>query len=53
MQVLFLKMFPLPIDTFSTVINRDINGKEYLCGEIMVIVSFDGYDSLSHCFAID
>ena len=31
MQVLFLKIFPLGIDTFSTVINRDINGKKYLC----------------------
>ncbi|EGF54704.1 RNA methyltransferase, TrmH family [Bacteroides fluxus YIT 12057] len=31
MQGLFLKIFPVGIDTFSTVINRDINGKKYLC----------------------
>ena len=31
MQVLFLKIFPCTIDTFSTVINRDVNGKKYLC----------------------
>lgn len=24
-------MFPRSIDMFSTVINRDINGKKYLC----------------------
>ncbi|EDO55806.1 hypothetical protein BACUNI_00472 [Bacteroides uniformis ATCC 8492] len=34
MQGLFLKLFPYCIDTFSTVINRDINGKKYLCREI-------------------
>lgn len=32
MQVLFLKIFPYTIDTFSTVINRDVNGKSIFAG---------------------
>lgn len=31
LQGLFLKIFPFAIDTFSTVIHRDVNGKNYLC----------------------
>lgn len=30
-----MKIFPLAIDRFSTVINRDMNGKAYLCRDII------------------
>lgn len=33
MQGLFFKMFAHGIDIFSTVINRDMNKKVYLCGD--------------------
>ena len=31
LQELFLNFFPYSFDSFSTVINRDVNGKKYLC----------------------
>lgn len=47
MQILFLKIFPYAIDTFSTVINRDVNGKKYLCTNMSRYIVYRPAQSLT------